>query len=72
MTMVTKERSNIRVKRNGESLQVFRGMDYIGSISLTDLCQLLGLAKQIGTGRILAQINAIGESEKNGAFGTKI
>jgi len=49
-----------RVKRNGDSFQCYEKCngkdDYVGSLTLFELCQLSKVKKKIGTKKFLAQL----------------
>lgn len=53
---------DIRIKRNGQSVQVFEDSTYIGSMRLWTLCQLVKYAKHPGTRDMMAQLFEKGTS----------
>lgn len=44
-----------RIKKNGESIQVYDLQGYAGSISLKDLCRIVRNRQPAGTETLLAQ-----------------
>ena len=63
---------DFRVKRNGNSLQLWDVKGYAGSWSLKELCLLTRAMRRTGTGVQLAQILKNAFDVKKAGFGTKL
>lgn len=63
--------SNVRVKRNGDYLQIVEDGKVITSLSPEILCQVAKTKKLVGTKRLMAQLSFINGGLKKGGFGTK-
>lgn len=59
-----------RVKKNGESLQVYDREGYVGSISLKELCRIIKVEQYGGTPIGLAQKEPIQKDSKKPHYGT--
>jgi len=53
----------MRTKRNGNTIQLFNKDDYIGSISLKELCRIIKEKKKQGTKENAAQIQNVTDDE---------
>lgn len=53
----------MRIKRNGNTIQLFDKDDYIGSISLKELCRIIQNKKKTGTKTKTAQKPVVSDAD---------